>query len=390
MSTKNLERLMRVTSFRSWVFLGIIGVLLGGVVVWSVVETLPERIEGKGVLQTEAGTQQITAAGEGILHELSLKTGDQVGVGQVVGTVRAVSATEASRAAQARYDEARRRHTLLEQSENGVIANLQAELKRKRTLVVEKQAAHARQLDNLAKRIVTQATVDVAKGELDIVRNEVISYEMRIRSRNQSIASSLSGVEQARIDLDRTLGTAAEVTHVRSGVAGRVTYLHRQPGDAVYSGQPIADVESSASGTGLEVVAFIAARNGKRVLPGQSVRLAVAGVPTAEFGYLQGQVKSVSDYPVSSSLARRMLKEGSVSEASYEVRIRPIGIAGSPGRYAWLGGQGNDVGVRAGTKVDASVQVSDRRPITLVLPIGRENRVPVAERSGTVNPSIPR
>lgn len=390
MSTNNLERLMKVTAFRSWVLLAIIGVVLAYVVVWSVVETLPERIEGQGVLQTEAGTQQITAAGEGILHELGLKTGDQVAVGQVVGTVRAAIATEASRAAQARHDEARRRHALLEQSENAIIANLQAELKRKQTLVAEKQAAHARHLDNLAKQIVTQATVDVAKRELDIARSEVIDYEMRIRSRQQSIATSLSSVEQARISLARTLGTVAEMTHVRSAVTGRVTYLHRQPGDTVYGGQPIADVESSASGTALEVVAFIAARNGKRVLPGQSVRLTVAGVSVEEFGYLQGEVKSVSDYPVSPSVAGRMLKENSVSEASYEVRIRPIGIAGSPGQYAWLVGQGNDAGVRAGTKVDASVQVSERRPITLVLPIGRENRVPVAERPGTVKPGIPR
>jgi HlyD family secretion protein len=165
-----------------------------------------------------------------------------------------------------------------------------------------------------------------------------------------------------------------------------VTFLHRQPGDTVYGGQPIADVQSSVSGTALEVVAFVAARNGKRVLKGQSARLSVAGVSTAEFGYLHGVVVAVSDYPVSPSLAQRILKDGSVKEASYEVRIRPIAIPDSPGRFAWLGGHGNDDGVRAGTTVDASVQVSDRRPITLVLPIGRENRVPVAERSGTVVP----
>jgi HlyD family secretion protein len=389
MSTTSLDRPMRVTSFRSWLLLGTVGVLLASVVVWSVVDTLPERIEGKGVLQTEAGTQQITAAGEGILSDLTLKAGDQVEAGQVIGTVRAASATEASRAAQARYDEARRSHTQLEQSENTIIGNLRVELQRKRALVAEKTAAHARQVDNLAKRIVTQATVDAAKSELDIARNEVTDYEMRIRSRQQSIASSRSGVEQARISLERTIGTAAEIAQIKSGVTGRITYLHRRPGDSVYSGQPIADVQSAASGTALEVVAYVAARNGKRVLPGQAVRLSVAGMPTAEFGYLQGEVKSVSDYPVSPELAQRMLKEATVTEASYEVKIRPIARPDAPGQYSWLAGPGRDEGVRAGTKVDVAVQVAERRPITLVLPLGRENRVPEAERSGTVKPGVP-
>jgi HlyD family secretion protein len=389
MSTKNLERLMRVTAFGSWMMLAAVGAVLIGVIAWSIVETLPERIEGKGVLQTESGTQEITAAGEGIVHELLLKTGDEVTVGQVVGSVRAAVATESSRAAQARYDEARRRHTLLEQSENAIIANLQSELRRKRSMVTDRQAAYAAQLDNLAKRIVTQATVDGAKRELDIARTEVTDAEMRIRSREQGIATSLSGVEEARINFERTLGTAKEMTEIKSSVAGRVTFLHRQPGDTVYSGQPIADIQSSVSGTALEVVAFVAARNGKRVLKGQPARLTVAGVSASEFGYLQGVVTDVSDYPVSSSLARRILKDGSVTEASYEVRIRPIAVESSPGRFAWLGGQGNDAGVRAGTTVDASIQVAERRPITLVLPIGKENRVPVAERSGTVAPAKP-
>src|SRR5687767_10943562 len=143
MSKKTREDLMQVTSVRSWVLLGLVAAVVAGVIVWSVVAALPERIEGKGVLQTEAGTQQITSAGEGIVHELSLKPGDQVEVGQMVGVIRAASATEASRAARARYEEAQRSHALLVQSENAVIASLQAELQRKRGLVGEKQASYA-------------------------------------------------------------------------------------------------------------------------------------------------------------------------------------------------------------------------------------------------------
>ena len=373
---------MKVTSFRSWLLLGGIVAILGGVIVWSVFAQLPERIEGKGVLQTEAGTQQITAAGEGIVHELKLQPGGQVKAGQVVGTIRAASANEQARAAQASYDEARRRYDAQVQTENQVIATLQNELRRKQEVVVEKQAQYKRQLDNLAKKIVTQTTVDAAKLELDFARSSVTATEMSIRTRTQNIGELGSSVQQARINLERILGTAAQIKQITSAIAGRVTYVHRRPGDTVYAGQAIADVESMAGGSTVEVVAYIAARNGKRILPGQQARLAVAGVNPNTSGYLRGEVRSVSDYPVSAALAQRMLKEGSVNEASYEVKIRPV--AAPSGGYEWLGGAGNDASVRTGTTVDVFVEVSERRPITLVLPLKREDRVPVAERTGTV------
>jgi HlyD family secretion protein len=373
---------MQVTSGRSWLLLGIIVALLAGVVVWSVITQLPERIEGKGVLQTEAGTQAITAAGAGIVSDLKLQPGSQVAIGQIVGTIRASGATETSRAAQASYDEAQRRHDQQVASENAVIATLRGELQRKQQVVAAKQAQHKVQLDNLQKKLVTQATVDAARLELDFARNDVTSTEMSIRTRNQNIAALGSDLERARINLTRAVSTTKEIAQITSAVAGRVTYIHRRPGDTVYGGQAIADVESSAGGSAVQILAYIAARNGKRILEGQTARLAVAGVNPNTSGYLRGEVLSVSDYPVSSVTAQRMLKEDTVKEASYEVKISPV--AAPTGGYVWIGGSGNDAAVRTGTKVDVFVEVSERRPITLVLPLGRENRVPVAERTGTV------
>lgn len=378
------EDMMQVTSVRSWLLLGSIIVVLASVIVWSVTTKLPERIEGKGVLQTEAGTQQITAAGEGIIQELKLQPGATVEKNQVVGTIRAAAATEASRAAQATYDEARRSHEQQVQTENAAIATLRADLQRKQQVVAERLAQYNRQVENLKKKVVTMTVVDAAKRELDSARMDVTATDMQIRNRLRTIEMLGSRVEQALIDLKRTLGTTAQITQITSVVAGRVTYVHRRPGDTVFGGQAIADIESSAAGSAVEIIAYVAARNGKRILLGQPARLAVAGVNPNTSGYLRGEVKYVSDYPVSPSLAQRTLREDSVTEASYEIKVRPV-TAGAGG-YVWLGGSGNDAAVRTGTKVDVFVEVSERRPISLVLPLGREDRVPVAERTGTVKP----
>ena len=61
------------------------------------------------------------------------------------------------------------------------------------------------------------------------------------------------------------------------------------------------------------------------------------------------------------------------------MKVRPLPSPTSPGRYVWMGGPGSDENIRAGTRVNVSVQVSERRPITLVLPLNEDDRVPVAE-----------
>jgi HlyD family secretion protein len=375
---KNLESLMTVTSFKSWTTLWVLGGLLAGVIGWSIVGSLPERIEGQGMLQTMAGMQQVTAAGEGIVNELHFKEGDQVTVGQLVATVRSVSVTEASRAAERRYQEAQALHQTVQQSEQATIGALQAEAVRKRGLLTDARARLAQHVENRKKNVVTQDVVDRARAEVDAKTAAQRDQDIRNRTRYDSIEKSRARVEAARIELDRNLGTSKQVLQVQSSVAGRVTMIHKRPGDRVFPGQPIADVESVAGGEQIEVVAYIAASNGKRVLPGQRVRLSVAGVAPEEFGYLQGEVVSVSEYPVSAAVAQRVLKDESLTDASYEVRIRPLVADG--GRYVWSGA-GNDQKVLSGTSVTAAVQVAERKPYTLVLPLNKDDRVPVAERT---------
>jgi HlyD family secretion protein len=381
---KKLEA-MQVTSFRSWTVLWGLGAVLAGVIVWAIVGSLPERIEGKGMLQTKAGTQQITAPGEGVITQLHFKEGDQVTDGQLVASVSSATMDESTIANKRRYDEAVRAHQSVEASERGTVAALQSEEQRTRVRLREAESRHAELQKYLKQGTVPQSTVDAAKNDVDSLRSQLNSLSMRVRARYDVIDKSAQRVRAAEIELRRAMGTASQVSKVNSTVGGRVTLIHKRPGDRVFPGQPIADVQSSAGGDTVEVVAYIAASNGKRVLPGQPVRLAVAGVPTEEFGYLLGEVDFVSPYPVSAAAAQSTLKDESWSDASYEVRIRPLAVAEGQPRYRWTG-SGNNEKVLSGTSVTVAVQVADRKPYTLVLPLKKEDRVPVAERTATVPP----
>src|SRR5687768_4824281 len=67
------EKMMQVTSPQGWIALIAIGVTLVGVIIWSLVGSIPERIEGLGLVVRGGGIREIRASGGGTLTKLTLK-----------------------------------------------------------------------------------------------------------------------------------------------------------------------------------------------------------------------------------------------------------------------------------------------------------------------------
>ncbi len=66
-SPERLDVLMRVTSPMGWLALTTVGGILIGVIVWSILGSIPERIDGQGVLLRGGGKNEIRATGSGTI-----------------------------------------------------------------------------------------------------------------------------------------------------------------------------------------------------------------------------------------------------------------------------------------------------------------------------------
>ena len=74
-SPERLDVLMQVTSPMGWLALTTVAGILVGVIVWSIFGSIPERIDGQGVLLRGGANKEIRSTGSGTLSALDLKEG---------------------------------------------------------------------------------------------------------------------------------------------------------------------------------------------------------------------------------------------------------------------------------------------------------------------------
>jgi hypothetical protein len=122
---------------------------------------------------------------------------------------------------------------------------------------------------------------------------------------------------------------------------------------------------------GNHAVLFIPVAKQKSVRPGMNVQMTPAGFPPQQYGYLLGAVRHVGQYPLTSQNLEDILKNDGLAAVFRQdgprvvVNVELQRNTSTPG-YAWSGGRKTQI--LAGTLLQASIIVDERRPIDLLLP----------------------
>jgi HlyD family secretion protein len=85
-SPEQLDRLVRVTSPRTWLALGALLAVIAGALTWASTSTVPTTLSGTGFLLPEGGLRQVVAPNPGTLNGLRLAAGAHVVSGEPVGS----------------------------------------------------------------------------------------------------------------------------------------------------------------------------------------------------------------------------------------------------------------------------------------------------------------
>ena len=127
-SPERLDTLMQVTSPNGWLALYTIGALLACVLLWSIVGSVPTRVDGEGMLIRGGMLREIRASGPGEVKTLSLRINEMVKAGQHVGELVRPDYREEVRSVTGKYDQARREASTGEAEDRTTVTGLYADM----------------------------------------------------------------------------------------------------------------------------------------------------------------------------------------------------------------------------------------------------------------------
>ena len=393
-SPEQLDQLLRVTTPKTWLALLALIAFLGAAVAWGYFGELTTRVSGQGVLIRTGGVRNVVPLGAGQVLDITVRVGDVVAAGQVIGTVAQPSLVEQIRIARSRLSETiAQRDEMLKVRDSRWRLQLEA-LRRERAnteheiegLLQEAEAVREQipvDEELLAKGLITKSQVSDTRARLENTLATVSARRARLAQLDASeFETGTASIEanlalQNRVaDLERDVGVLEaqlqSESRVVSPYAGQVLEIKVSPGGLVAVGTPIISLQPDVET--LEAVLYVPAERAKDLHPGMDAEILPTTVRREEYGFIRGIVTFVSDYPATEAASMRVFENAPLVQALgargpvTEVRVEMATDASTPSGYRWSSPLGAPVTLSGGTLCVGDVVTRRQRPISLIVP----------------------
>ena len=342
-----------------WALLAALLLFIAAILVWSILGRVPVRIQGRGVLLLPEALVPVQSPSGGPLLEILVKEGQCVSAGQPLARLDLVQLRVGMEAGQRRLEQLRRQHQ---------VATLQAQ--RERALVL---ADLERLLPYRDSGAISEETfVDKERQLQRIDSQQLAEAQQRVQGINDEVLALARQQEEYQRN-----------SLVVSPVAGCLVEQLVQPGAVVNAGSALFSLDRRDRPRELVSLAYFPSQDGKRLKPGQAVRVTPTTTRAQRHGGISGRILSLRPLPVSrEGLRQRLGLESLVAtvqtpggdgnqpliEAVTSLQRDPRTKSG----FDWGGGPGPNLTLSPGTGTEVSVLVEYRQPISYVIPLLRD------------------
>jgi len=389
-SPERLDVLMQVTSPMGWMALTTVAGILIGVIVWSILGSIPERIDGQGVLLRGGANKEIRSTGSGTLASLDLKEGQMITVGQQLGTISAAGNNEEVNVARTKVQQLEQQRLSsnsdagqTEAAAEGQIARLRGDLELKRLDLQRAQAEVARLEPLAAAGAITAQRMDGARSQVSAAQSQITSLNGQISAEQNRARSARSGgagletqINIAKAELQRVLARVGSQESLTSSVAGRVIEVRKNVGDTVAENDVVATLEDATAN--VQVIAFVNADVGRRILAGMPAEVSPTDVKREEYGFMLANVSERGEFAASDAYIMSRMRNEAVTKkltgqgTVIEVRAALKTKASTPSGFEWSTSGGPPTKIGGGTLVSVNIVVARKAPITMVMPFLRK------------------
>jgi HlyD family secretion protein len=393
-SPEQLDKLMSITSPAAWLAVSAFGVLSVLIILWGLFGNIADKVTGRGILIRGGAVFDISAGAQGFVSQILVKPGDRIEPNQVVATVvqsdlelkiqleqnklKDLQAQDADIIAREDKNNTAQLKALATEraSHESMVKDLSAQVGS-----VENQVHSQEELQQ--KGLVTQAAVLQARNNLYSIQGQLSQSQVRLQEIIAEEIKIARETQEKRNDRKKDIDESSRqlkeyqtqrewTTKIRSPYRGQVIEKLVERGNPVTEKDRIVTLETEESP--MQAVIYIPAGDGKKVRPGMQIQISPSTVKPEEYGFIIGQVNSVSFFPSTpdgmqrvlrnEQLAKELSQRGTAIEVSADLLADTHTVSG----YKWSSPQGPPIEVFSGTLCNGNIVVDNKRPIEYVIP----------------------
>jgi HlyD family secretion protein len=398
-SPEQLDLLMRVTSSKGWVALIALCGLVMMAIYWGFFGSIPTKVRGSCILMSTNGASEIVSPGVGRVTDISVNVGDSVHQGQIVARIDRFDALDQIRIVEAKLHELKEQEIKLKdmstKSEQQQMAYLLASEKNLNNRV-RSQEDHLSALETkiqaqaelLEQGLITKQAwlgtkLEYANTQQEIAHahNETLKIGVNRTDMYKQIQNELTSISihinETSRNLANQLRSYNESTLVYSPYDGRVLEIRLSENTLINAGVALLTIEQTGVSNELEARIYVSPQDGKNIKINMDVHISPSTVKPEKFGFMLGNVRSVSLFPSSADSAMNELKNDVLVKTLFQnsspitLRADLIPSITTTSGYKWSSPKGPEVKIESGTLCSATITVRKDRPIGLVIPVLR-------------------
>ncbi len=396
-SPEQLDQTITVINHHGWISLVALGVLLVSAIIWGIYGRIPEKVNGSGLLINSSELMSVTYNYGGTIRNVFLSNGQDVHKGQVIARIEREDLLESIQIATQRLSNLQQTYDT-----TTPLINRQADMTD--DMLAKSESDFRSQIENVSRQIETAKRKEknmkelfddglITEMEYLEAHKEVLSMEMQKQSAEQQLLNA--GVnrvrtstesKQEKMNLQHQIAEAKKqleierknyqiATKIVSPVSGKIYEISVARGSYVPPGSTVAIVEPiSSDGGTLQAVMYFPVKDGKRIKRGMNIAVIPSTIKQEEYGYIQGIVTSVSDFPVSPQYLQTVMQnpalaQGFAADPPIEVKISMVTDPTTETGFHWSSSRGPNDTLTPGIPTTGFVIVRSQRPIEMIVPL---------------------
>jgi HlyD family secretion protein len=415
-SPERLDTMVAVTKQRGWYGLAAVCLLILQLLVWGIFGRVVITVKGQGIM-LKSQIVSVEAGADGRIAAL-LPVGAKVFANDPVHGASIVAKVDLS-GTRGELDVEKNRLVMLERDDEVASERDQRELTQKlaalnderarlpdqiqsaQILLQAKEQAHSQAERNLASGIIVASAVTAALQDKTDARLDLEKKQNRLKSIQSEITTAQTEAEskrktrelqikEVRIKYNAIANSLNSGTDIRTTVDGTVLehlvdkYEIVSANDVIMTIEPEKDPVTNLA-IPMEAVIYVPAEEAKKIPVGplgSTLRIIAARVNPStakaeEYGFMLGEVSSVSAYPVTPEGLKRVLRNDALVQKLMEkgppIEVRAKLNLRDPAKpeagYMWSSPGQDKPPIATGTMCTATFEIERKPPISYVIPM---------------------